>query len=169
MDSTTDESTRTPALPYTDRGGNATSGYSRTGTSRDRALRRARSGADASLQNQVLELLRQRGTYGATSSEVTGVTGVQHQSVSSTLTGLNKSGRIAHLSESRLGSGLYVLPENVGRRALSIGKRPAEVTCPNCDHHFRPEKAGKSKAAPEPTPDYGTDLLGDPITGPNDF
>jgi len=100
-----------PVLPY---GG--TSGWSGSETSRDRAITADTSGQTTERQQRVLSLLRRAGQYGMTWKELGEETGWHHGTASGALSVLHKAGKIERLSQTRLRSQIYVMPENVQGR-----------------------------------------------------
>ena len=124
-----DEARQSPALPYA-----GTSGWSGSGTSRERAVSADSSGRTGANQGLILEMLEQWGPIGLTWKEVAQQTGWHHGTASGTLSALHKENRIARLSSSRDGCKIYVLPHWTEGRDIETQGRKHD--CPNCGHRF---------------------------------
>lgn len=107
------------ALPYHDREIGHTSGHSGSASSKARAHAQDLSGKTKSESEIALEWLSQRQELGATARELGGYTGLEHQTYSSVMSNLHKTGRVVRLLEQRKGSEVYVLPEYVSGRPRS--------------------------------------------------
>ena len=100
-----------PELPYA-----GTSGWSGSGTGRERAKRDDTGGKTRDRQARTLEALAQAGNLGLTYQELGLITGWHHGQSSGALSVLHKTDRIARLSETRNRCKVYVLHENVEKR-----------------------------------------------------
>lgn len=113
-----------PVLPYA-----GTSGHSGTDTSKERAVSQDKSGRTAVLQKQVMLILSQNRSHGATWKEVADWIHMHHGTVSGALSVLHKTGYISRLKEKRNGCKVYVLPNYVNGRLTELQKNKC---CPNC-------------------------------------
>lgn len=100
-----------PVLPYA-----GTSGWSGTDTSRERAETADKDGTTAKRQGEVLSLVAEAKTYGATVKEIRYMGDLHHGQASSVLSNLHKVGKLALLTERRQRCHVYVLPEHVNGR-----------------------------------------------------
>jgi len=117
-----------PILPYA-----GTSGWSGTDTSKERAIKADRSGETKLRQNQTMTHVRHQEFRGLTWSELSEMTNWHHGTSSGALSVLNKAGRLVRLKERRNRSSIYVTPEFVNGRAISIQK---VKTCKHCGGHL---------------------------------
>jgi hypothetical protein len=106
-------------LPYPDAETGATSGHSGSATSKARAHAKDASGETQTLQEVALSLLANRQRYGATAREFGGILGIPHQSYSSVMSNLHKTGQATRLLEQRKGAEVYVLPKYADDRPVS--------------------------------------------------
>lgn len=112
-----DSVTELPVLPYPHGGHeHATSGFSGTDTSRERAEHDDEEGLTTARQRGILALLRMRAHRGATWKEAARLLDKHHGQVSGALSNLHQGGRIARLTERRDRCRVYVLPEFVAGR-----------------------------------------------------
>jgi hypothetical protein len=117
-----------PILPYA-----GTSGWSGTDTSKERAVKADKSGETRLRQSQTLMHVRNQEFRGLTWSELSEITNWHHGTSSGALSVLNKAGRLVRLKERRKRSSIYVAPEFVNGRAVSIQKTK---TCKHCGGHL---------------------------------
>lgn len=103
-----------PALPY-----NGTEGYSGGDSSRERAEREAASGEATERQKQIIEILRERRSAGATYREVGDELGEGHGSVSGSLSTMQQEGHITRLKQRRHRCEIYILEEFVNGREIA--------------------------------------------------
>lgn len=89
------------------------SGWAGTDTSKERAEQQDTDGTYTRRQGDVLTMLDELGTYGATWQEVSSTLDVHHGQASGVLSGLHKTGHIARLSQRRGRCKIYVLPKYV--------------------------------------------------------
>lgn len=115
-----------PVLPYA-----GTSGWSGTNTSKERAITADRNGETKLRQNQTITHTRHQGVRGLTWAELSEITNWHHGTSSGALSVLNKAGRLVRLKERRNRSSVYVTPEFVNGRTISIQRTK---TCKNCGH-----------------------------------
>lgn len=104
-----------PILPY-----NGTSGWSGSETSEERARRADADGTTTKRQQETLRYLRSKGETGATWFELGEAFGLGHGSASGVLSNLHSVGLIQRLTEKRGRSQVYVVPESVAGRELSV-------------------------------------------------
>lgn len=145
--------TNDAALPYPETGGGRTAGHSGTDTSRARALREVASGAVGELQDWVLDELRRAGIDGLTVKDLRDMRpGKHHGSLSSALSALHSSHRIAMLENAyRDRCRIYVHLDSVGGRpTLEKGRKHKgdDEDALSMDYAFGYE-AGWSAAATE--------------------
>ena len=100
-----------PDLPYAN-----TSGWSGSGTSRERAVTADRNGTTKNRQKDTLRSLAQAGVLGLTWKELGEIHGWHHGTASGALSVLHKTERIVRLTERRNKCKVYVLPEFVEKR-----------------------------------------------------
>ena len=113
-----------PITPYA---GN--SGWSGSETSRERAIRNDADGTTARNQKTALHWLAENGYHGMTWKDLSDRTGMHHGTSSGVLSVLHKAGIIMRLTDKRNRCAIYVLPENVNGRKISIQKTKC---CKNC-------------------------------------
>lgn len=120
-----------PVLPYPDARAGATSGWSGSDTSRERAETADADGTTTERQQAILRYLQMMGTRGATWLEVAEHFDWHHGQASGALSNLHKVGLIARLRGGRRGGcAVYVLPEHVaGRDVVEQGRNaPPSIT-----------------------------------------
>lgn len=106
-----------PVLPYPETGGEgATTGWSGSDTSHDRAARERDEGTVALRQRETLFDLNASGARGLTWRELAMIHDWHHGQASSVLSVLHKGDRIARLEEQRDRCHVYVMPEFVWNR-----------------------------------------------------
>ena len=113
-----------PITPYA---GN--SGWSGSETSRERVIRNDADGTTAHNQKTALHWLAENGYHGMTWKDLSDRTGMHHGTSSGVLSVLHKAGIIMRLTDKRNRCAIYVLPENVNGRKISIRKTKC---CKNC-------------------------------------
>lgn len=133
------------SLPYPEKDGTRTGGWSGAISSQERAVRDARTGRVRERQASVMAYMEQRKYMGVTHKDLTDHFQWHHGVTSGALSNLHGAGRIHRLALSREGSRIYVLPEFVGGRRVeektNRDKPPTvspdgEVCCPNCNTKF---------------------------------
>lgn len=106
--------------PYPEPGGEgATSGWSGSETSHERAVEEDANGTTRDRQRETLWQLALYGNYGLTVKDLRTATGWHHGQASSALSVLHKEGEIARLTERRDRCAVYVLKMYVGQRETS--------------------------------------------------
>jgi DNA-binding MarR family transcriptional regulator len=113
-----------PVTPYA-----GTSGWSGSETSRERAIRNDADGTTARNQKTALYWLAENAYHGMTWKDLSDRTGMHHGTSSGVLSVLHKAGVIVRLTDKRDRCAIYVLPENVDGRTVSIQKPKC---CKNC-------------------------------------
>lgn len=113
-----------PYLPYA-----GTSGWRGSSASRDRAVSEDKSGKTSARQQEALDYLDSRRTWGATWKELSDYTGWHAGQSSGCLSVLHLEGVIVRLTERRNRCSVYVLPEYVRGREVSERKTN---TCKHC-------------------------------------
>lgn len=78
-------------------------------TSRARALREDANGTTRHRQNELLALLHEAGTTGATWQELATITGLHHGQISGTLSKLHQNGDVFQLKTTRNGCHPYIV------------------------------------------------------------
>lgn len=76
---------------------------------------------------RVTQLLHDVGSHGVTMGEACAILERPHQSVSSVLSNLHRTGVAVRLSERRNGCGVYVLPELAGDRPQAAYRRHSKT------------------------------------------
>lgn len=114
----------TPLVPYPEPDGeSATSGWSGSDASHDRALREDASGTTSHRQSVTLGNVEAMGREGLTVVDLREITGWHHGQASGALSVLHKEGRIARLQERRDRCHVYVGLDHVdGRETASHGR-----------------------------------------------
>lgn len=106
-----------PDLPYNDDETGHSSGHSGSDTSKERAHRRDANGQTMRLQSRIGVMLHARKLRGMTVAEARKCfSDSHHGSISGSLTGLHKSGKIARLADTRGRCKIYVDLEYVDGR-----------------------------------------------------
>lgn len=106
-----------PVTPYPEPGGEgATSGWSGSETSHERAVEEDANGTTRERQVRTLRLLAARQGHGLTVKDLREATGWHHGQASSALSVLHKEGQIARLKERRDRCAIYTLHMYVGER-----------------------------------------------------
>ena len=110
-------SSQSAELMYRYQQAGASSGWSGTETSRDRAKEADSSGVTSRTQRQVLDEVASAQQRGRTIAEIRDLLPQQHHgALSSALTNLHRAGKVARLTEKRGRCKVYVLPGYVGNR-----------------------------------------------------
>ncbi len=99
-----------PSLPYPQKEGGPTAGWSGSSASEERAVTEVKTGIIAARHRQVLNLLSQAGLRGLTVADLRLATGMHHGQASSALSVLHKESRIVRLRDKRNRCHIYVLP-----------------------------------------------------------
>lgn len=115
-----------PILPYA-----GTSGWSGSETSKQRAVQNDKDGSTGRNQRRAWWHVNGQGSFGITWKELSLETGWHHGTASGVLSVLDKAGKIVRLTDRRNRCAIYVLPENVFGRTVSVRKIK---TCKNCGH-----------------------------------
>lgn len=118
--------------PYPEQDGAATSGWSGSEASQERAVSNDRSGRTKKLQNIVLQYVESGGVVGRTIADVRkALPDHHHGTLSGALSALHKAGKVARLTEKRNRCSVYVIPSKVGTREVS------QVGCRRKVNQFR--------------------------------
>lgn len=119
-------------LPYPDERAGASSGWSGSETSRERAEHADADGTTTARQQQVLRYLATAAEQGVTWKELVEAYPAlfpHHGSASGVLSNLHKAGKITRVTERRQRCQIYVLPQcAAGRTTVAQGQRRARVT-----------------------------------------
>jgi hypothetical protein len=117
-----------PILPYA-----GTSGWSGSETSKERAVKEDKNGTTSLRQKLTLNHVRHQFDRGLTWKELSEITNMHHGQSSGALSVLHKAGLIARLKERRNKCAVYVAPEYIQGREISLQKIK---TCKHCGGHL---------------------------------
>jgi hypothetical protein len=113
-------------LPYSERDGTTTAGWSGSETSHERAVEERDSGRLTRRLTAVLEMARMSGVRGVTVKEVREEKNLHHGKASAVLSVLHQRGELVRLQERRDRCQVYVLPRYRLDRDESEHRRNAE-------------------------------------------
>ena len=113
-----------PILPYA-----GTSGWSGTNTSKERAITQDRNGTTRLRQRETINHVTYQEERGLTWRELSEITNWHHGQSSGALSVLHKAGAIVRLTQRRKRCSIYVSPNFVNGREISLRKIK---TCKHC-------------------------------------
>jgi DNA-binding MarR family transcriptional regulator len=112
------------ATPYPEPDGTATTGWSGSEASHDRAIEERDNGTASERQRRTMQEVCDLGVYGITVKDLRDITGWPHGQASSTLSVLHKEGRLERLKDRRDRCHIYVHPTDVrGRETQPHGRQ----------------------------------------------